>query len=161
MRKVFLLVLIGFLLAVGFHKPQKEVLVVESKPAVSHVEAPQTAFDKKLYSLTNKARIDAGKTPLRWSEKLHQSALIKCQDMLTKGYWSHNSPTQSWVDFLPKGFFSAGENLARNTKTPEHTEAMFMNSPEHKSNILGVYNKFGSAECGNLVVEHFELTDML
>lgn len=136
--------------------PQKEA--GEIKIHVSHVQAPELSFGGEVLQLTNQDRIANHKPRLAWSTKLYNSAKAKCQDMLTKGYWNHDSPTRKWYTFLPQGYTELGENLARDFTQPKYAEYAWMHSPEHKENILGHYNQLGAARCGNLMVVHFGYT---
>ncbi|MEK7447530.1 MAG: CAP domain-containing protein, partial [Patescibacteria group bacterium] len=71
---------------------------------------------------------------------LSQAAQEKLQDMFTKNYWDHTSPTgeKAWV-FIDKTGYSytvAGENLARGFVSADGMVDAWMDSPTHKKNIL-------------------------
>lgn len=156
MKKLLFFLTLGTLLFLAWPNQKKEV-PVEVKPTVqaAPTQQPTTDFDKQLFTLTNQDRANEGKPQLKWSGSLHASALTKCNDMLINNYWSHDSPTRTWLSFFPNQVAHDGENLARNYQTPQEVEEALMNSPEHKSNILSTFNYFGSAECGTITVEHF------
>ncbi len=93
-----------------------------------------------LLEQTNHARIQAGEPTLSINDKLNQAAYLKAQDMLAKQYWAHNAPdgTQPWKWFGDVGYNynEAGENLAKNFSTTSGVMTAWLNSSEHKANIL-------------------------
>ena len=99
---------------------------------------------------TNKTRTASNEAPLRLNTKLNQAAYLKAQDMLTDQYWDHNAPdgTEPWYWFGQVGYnySEAGENLAKNFTTTDAVMTAWLNSPEHKANILnGNYMEAGFA----------------
>lgn len=93
----------------------------------------------------------ANKLPaLRASPELSKAAALKAQDMYAKQYWAHNSPdgTQPWHWFQAVGYNynAAGENLAKNFSNSKATVTAWMESPEHRANILNEqYSEVGFA----------------
>lgn len=88
--------------------------------------------------------------PLQTSEKLNQAAFLKAQDMLIQQYWAHTAPdgTEPWKWFADVGYnyTNAGENLAKNFRTARAVTDAWMNSPEHRVNVLGAdYSDVGFA----------------
>jgi len=68
--------------------------------------------------------------------------------MAKNRYFSHTSPVYgSAFDMMQNAgisYRSAGENIARGQKTAEAVMKGWMNSPDHRSNILGSgYTKMG------------------
>ena len=59
---------------------------------------------------------------------------------MAKGYFAHNTPDGQtpWSFIAAQGYnyLAAGENLAVNFYQAEDVESVWMNSPEHKANIL-------------------------
>jgi hypothetical protein len=95
---------------------------------------------ENIISLTNASRISFGLTELKANSVLAKAAQSKADDMLEKGYFSHNTPDGKtpW-DFIAAAgysYLSAGENLAVNFVEAEDVENAWMNSPGHKANIL-------------------------
>jgi len=99
-----------------------------------------------LFTLTNQARASAGLAPLRNDSQLHSLAEWRAQDMSVRDYFSHEIPPQGYMVFHymdQRGiqYVLAGENIGwDNASDDEATpmiQQMFMNSPEHRSNILG------------------------
>ena len=93
-----------------------------------------------LLAETNQSRAQAGQNPLKINDKLDQAAYLKATDMFTKQYWAHNSPdgTTPWKWFGDVGYNynEAGENLAKNFTSTSAVMTAWMNSPDHKANIL-------------------------
>jgi len=115
-----------------------------------------SADESLLFSLTNQARAAAGLAPLRWDAQLASIARWRVQDMSTRDYFSHQIPPQGYLVFhymdqQGVSYVLAGENIgwvsniADDAATP-WIQQQFMNSPEHRSNILGT--KWDSAGVG-------------
>ncbi len=99
-----------------------------------------------LFNLTNQARASAGLAPLRDSAALHSLAEWRSKDMATRDYFSHQIPPQGYLVFHymdAQGikYVLAGENIgwdnAPDEQATQMIQQMFMNSPEHRANILG------------------------
>ncbi len=93
-----------------------------------------------LLTATNKDRSNYNVAALKINSKLDKAAQAKANDMAKRNYWSHNTPDGDppWVFITNAGYQykSAGENLAYGFITSEDTVAGWMNSPEHKANML-------------------------
>lgn len=93
-----------------------------------------------VFNLTNASRQSEKLSPLFWNDKLASAAQAKADDMLAKGYFSHNSPDGKlpWDFIVSTGYnyITAGENLAEGFKQAEATETAWMNSPGHRANIM-------------------------
>lgn len=93
-----------------------------------------------IIALTNASRTSFGLSKLNDNSLLAQAAQSKANDMLAKGYFSHNTPEGKtpWDFVVAAGYnyVSAGENLAVNFVEAEDVENAWMNSPGHKANIL-------------------------
>lgn len=89
---------------------------------------------------TNQARTDVGESTLKLNDKLNQAAYLKAQDMFADQYWAHVAPdgTQPWKWLTDVGYNynEAGENLAKGFTSTEAVMTAWMNSEEHKANIL-------------------------
>jgi hypothetical protein len=95
---------------------------------------------QNIITLTNESRQQFGVPALNENQILDKAAQAKADDMLAKGYFAHNSPDgrTPW-DFITAAGYSylmAGENLAVNFTEAEDVETAWMNSPDHKANIL-------------------------
>lgn len=96
--------------------------------------------NQQLLLLTNEKRQENGDSALTISDQLSQAAANKATDMFAKNYWAHNAPdgTTPWVFIKSSGYdyIYAGENLARGFTTSSDVITAWMNSPEHKQNML-------------------------
>jgi len=115
----------------------------------------------------NQDRAANGAGPLAWSASLARVAQYRAQDMLNRNYFSHYDPATGQLAFaqlmhlwgIP--YSTAGENIAWSTNpSMAGINTMFMNSPEHRANILnGAYRRLGVGVASNgvktMVVEVF------
>ena len=114
---------------------------------------------QQLLILTNQQRQDNNLPALTDNSELDQAAANKAADMFSKNYWAHNSPdgTTPWVFIKNAGYnyIYAGENLARGFNSASDVVNAWMNSPEHRQNILSPdYRNVGFAVAtGNLTGE--------
>ena len=109
-----------------------------------------TSATDALLSATNNERAKSQLQPFSISSKLSEAATLKAQDMLTHQYWAHVAPDGStpwkWFDQVGYRYSYAGENLAKNFRTPQAVVAAWMASPEHRVNILNDhYSEVGFA----------------
>ena len=89
---------------------------------------------------TNIERSQASLEQLSVDERLTRSAQAKAQHLAEHDYWDHYAPdgTSPW-HFMQEQNYTyqvAGENLARGFVYTESMIDAWMNSPEHRSNIL-------------------------
>ncbi len=102
------------------------------------------AYEKSTYELHNQTRASNGLATLCVHEALTQAAQYHSQDMIDKGYFSHNSyDGESYSARLERfgydSYEEVGENIAWGTGTnayPDSTFQSWMNSSEHQENIL-------------------------
>ena len=119
------------------------------------------------FSLVNQDRASNGVAPLAWSSSLARVAQYRAQDMLNRNYFSHYDPSTGQLAFVELlhlwgiPYSTAGENIAWSTDpSMAGINTMFMNSPEHRANILnGAYRRAGIGVASNgvktMVVEVF------
>lgn len=103
---------------------------------------------QSLLAYTNKERNKNNLASLTISDQLTKAAQAKAQDMVTKDYWAHNSPSGQtpWSFITNSGYQyqTAGENLAYGFRGAKDTVRGWMNSPEHRDNILNsTYQEVG------------------
>lgn len=94
-----------------------------------------------VWNLTNAERVKMGLRPLSYSKKLNAIAQEKANDMLTRQYFEHESPTGVGIKELSENFgyayLSIGENLALGDFASSSAVVDgWMNSPGHRANIL-------------------------
>ena len=119
------------------------------------------------FSLVNQDRAANGVAPLAYSAALARVAQYRAQDMLNRGYFSHYDPATGQLAFVGLlrlwgiPYTTAGENIAWSTNpSMAGINTMFMNSPEHRANILkAAYHRVGLGVASNgaktMVVEVF------
>ena len=119
------------------------------------------------FALVNQDRRANQVGPLSGSGALARVAQYRAQDMLNRNYFSHYDPSTGQLAFLQLfrlwgiGYTAAGENIAWSTNpSMAGINAMFMNSPEHRANILNpAYHHLGigvaSHGAKTIVVEVF------
>jgi hypothetical protein len=96
---------------------------------------------------TNDYRGRSNLPTLKQNDALSRAAQAKADQMITQNYWSHEAPdgTTPWYFFHKVGYdYSvAGENLAYGFATSDQVVTAWMNSAEHRENILGNYQDVG------------------
>lgn len=99
-----------------------------------------TAYAAQVFQLTNAERTSRGLRPLNAQPQLARSATLFSEYMASAGFFSHYGPDGS----TPPGRIAAqgyrwswwGENIAYLYSGPEDVVNLWMNSPEHRANIL-------------------------
>lgn len=95
-----------------------------------------------LIDYTNDSRLAYNQPPLVRSEKLDHAALLKGEDMVERGYFSHESPEGitpwHWFKEVGYNFLYAGENLAVDFTESKDVEQAWLDSPTHRANLLNV-----------------------
>jgi len=102
------------------------------------------AYEKSTYELHNQTRASNGLATLCLHETLTQAARSHSQEMIDKGYFSHNSyDGESFSARLERfgydSYEEVGENVAWGSGTNAYPDSIFqswMNSSEHQENIL-------------------------
>lgn len=98
-----------------------------------------TAAEQQMLDLVNRERANAGLSPLKADLELTKVARLKSQDMVNRGYFSHQSPTYGspfeMMSTYGIEYRTAGENIAGNSSV-ERAHNALMNSPGHRANIL-------------------------
>ncbi|MGC9599566.1 MAG: CAP domain-containing protein [Minisyncoccia bacterium] len=103
-----------------------------------------------LVDSTNQARAAADLPALRESGLLDAAAQEKANDMVTNNYFAHTSPSglTPWYWFQNVGyqFAVAGENLAVDFADSSDVTNAWLNSPEHRANIMNAgFSEIGMA----------------
>ena len=93
-----------------------------------------------LLNATNSQRSAYNQPSYELNSQLDAAAQTKANDMVTKNYWSHNTPSgQTPWSFITSAGYNyqlAGENLAYGFNNASQVISGWMNSPEHRANIL-------------------------
>ncbi|GMF12231.1 unnamed protein product [Phytophthora lilii] len=110
-------------------------------------------YQTKMLELVNEQRAANGLSSLCMNSKLLSSALRHSKDMAANDYMAHNGSDGSTMEerITQAGFdwTAVGENVAAGQETVSDVMTAWMNSPEHKANILGDYKMFGTAYAFN------------
>lgn len=98
------------------------------------------AVDSPLITYANVSRTDANIRTLTVNSQLTKAAQAKAEDILANQYFDHTRPDgkQPW-DFIRESGYNyryAGENLAIGFTDYITVHKAWLNSPEHKRNIL-------------------------
>lgn len=108
-------------------------------PAPAPNPAQLTDKERQMIDLVNQERAKAGLESLAVDMRLVALAREKAQDMIDRGYFSHQSPTYgSPFDMMKAAgitYRTAGENIA-GAPTVERAHTALMNSEGHRRNIL-------------------------
>jgi len=116
--------------------------IVPSNPLITRVKRPSSVLSEiGVFTWTNTERALNGRVPLSRSELLDSVAEAKLNDMFTRQYFAHVSPTGDGVSDLAKSigyeFLLIGENLALGDfKDDEVLLTAWMDSTGHRANIL-------------------------
>jgi hypothetical protein len=99
---------------------------------------------------TNASRSSNNVAPLTISPLLQVAAQDKANDMVANNYFAHTSPAGvtpwDWFEKVDYNFIYAGENLAVNFSDSQDVTNAWMNSPEHRANILNTnFTQIGMA----------------
>lgn len=129
-------------------KPTAPAPMPEPTPVTPPAQPPQVvipepagmnAEEALMLQLINTERQKNGLKPLQPMDKLNQLARMKSEDIITKNYFSHTSPTYgSFVNMVYNAgirYRSVGENLAK-ARNASHAFVLLMASSGHKANIL-------------------------
>ena len=132
-------------------------LIVNSMWSTHSVLGASSDYSSQtLLSATNKAREAAAETNLTIDPLLTTAAQAKADDMASRNYWAHNTPDGKapWTFITAAGYSYelAGENLAYGFNGADEAVTGWINSQEHRDNILnaGYQNVgFGVAHASN------------
>jgi uncharacterized YkwD family protein len=120
-------------------------------PAQKPNAAPSARISQiaqQVIELTNNERRKNGLPPLSADASLSKVAQTKTNDMNSKHYFSHTSPTYGSPFDMMRDFGvtyrAAGENIAMGQTTAQQVVTSWMNSEGHRKNILSTsYTNIG------------------
>lgn len=112
------------------------------------VSSTVTNNEQQVLVLCNQIRAKYGLPSLTMNWQLERMGRIKAQEMASKNYFSHTSPTYGSPFQMMKAFgisySNAGENIAAGQPTPQAVVNSWMNSSGHRANILSkTYTQIG------------------
>lgn len=107
-----------------------------------------TTYENQVITLVNQERARRGLVKLTKNSTMCYVARLKSQDMISRNYFSHISPTYgspfTMMQHFGIRFSAAGENIAYGQQSPQAVMTAWMNSPGHRANILSAsYNQIG------------------
>ena len=110
--------------------------------------------EAEVVRLVNAIRSENGLRPLTVNWELSRVARYKSEDMSSRGYFSHNSPTYGspfqMMQSFGLSYRTAGENIAYGQRTPAAVVDAWMNSSGHRANILSsAYTQIGVGYCAS------------
>lgn len=113
------------------------------------ITAQNSEFEEwamQVLELTNKERAKKAISPLIWNDSLAELGQEHCDDMINRGFFSHNNPdNETPFDRMKKAGISyrvAGENIAAGQYSPEAVITSWMNSAGHMKNIMNPNFKY-------------------
>lgn len=106
------------------------------------------SFRRQCFDLANAARALEGLPPLAWDEQAAAAAQRHSGDMKEQDFFEHVNPRgETPFDRLAQEgvqYFSAAENIAAGQVSAIFAHQGWMNSPDHRQNILGDFERMGS-----------------
>jgi uncharacterized protein YkwD len=138
--------------SVGLVEPGDEEQKVRT-PTAPPVPAVPVLNAQEILAALNASRALERLAPLVVDARLAAAADDKLNDMLRRGYFDHKNPEGKYIwDTLMRrcAFRMTAENLARGMSDAGAMEKSWMNSPQHRENILNpVYKLTGIAVSQN------------
>jgi uncharacterized protein YkwD len=118
-------------------------------------------FEREVIRLTNIERVAAGQSILTEYAPLMMSARFKAKSLSHLDYWAHTSPVYGNFYNIIREVFgvtgrSLGENLGKGHPTPEDVVQGWMDSPDHRNNLLSPNHSYiGVGFYENHWAQHF------
>ncbi len=148
--RMFLAALVAVLAAmvVSATQPQEANATTVGVTTCSGTTIQLTTDEKRTLDLHNQTRVANGLPRLCVHPALTNAARSHSQEMLTKGYFSHNSSNGDTIEVRLKrfgytssgySFWKVGENIywgSGTSASPDSAFKWWMNSAGHKANIL-------------------------
>lgn len=129
-----------------------QIPVTSSKPfgncGGAVIQAVKPDFEQAIVEQTNQVRMQHGLPPLKRVEALDESARFHAADMSVNNYFDHNTMAREngkvtqvcdpWnrIQAYYSDWQALAENIAAGQRSPEMAMNGWMNSPEHRHNIL-------------------------
>jgi Cysteine-rich secretory protein family len=135
------------------------LVVLAGQMALQGSSLTALVLPRVLIDATNNDRKIADLTGLTVNPLLQEAAQDKADDMASKSYFAHTSPDGKtpwyWFDQVGYNYKYAGENLAIDFSESADVETAWMNSPEHRANILdGNFTEIGMATADGFYEGH-------
>jgi uncharacterized protein YkwD len=136
----------ALLLVLAFALGSAGTAAAPQPAAAWNTGVPDATSEALLTALTNETRMADRLATLRVDQELLEIARWRSADMAERGYFGHDIPptgTKVFNELSERGYcyVVAGENIGwlsgRDAGSEERIHAMFLDSPKHKSLILG------------------------
>ena len=125
---------------------------VEEQDAASRNESQISGFDRRkaeeAFTKVNEQRAANGVSELTWDENLYELACTRAKEIATS--FSHQRPDGTYVGEVIIGQYGAygcGENIASNYRSVTNLINGWLNSQEHKENMLDSRFTSGTIGC--------------
>lgn len=126
-------VLMVFVLVASLHL---ETASAASTQTVKMAGKAYYGYAFEVLNLVNQERQKEGLKSLAMDVEMLEAAMDRAAE--TNVYFSHTRPDGSdCFEIFPQGLWAYGENIAAGQPSPESVMDSWMNSPGHRSNILG------------------------
>ncbi|HOM02713.1 MAG TPA: CAP-associated domain-containing protein, partial [Acetivibrio sp.] len=110
-------------------------------------EELRISYEREIFDLANAVRVRNGLEPFEWDNEIAKVAWAHSKDMIINDFFSHNNlQGESPFDRMKKAgitYSSAGENIAIGQIDAIYAHEAWMNSPGHRANILGKFERLG------------------
>ncbi len=121
---------------------------------IPSVNSSVRTYETEVIRLANEYRVKNGLKALTENWELSRVARYKAQDMHDSGYFAHKSPVYGDPFQMIKSFGlayrAAGENIAMGYKTPQAVVTGWINSPDHRANLLNKnFTQIGVGYCAD------------
>ena len=98
-------------------------------------DAVSENFAREILELVNYERSKEHLKPLKLSSPLCHYAQIRAKEITKK--FSHTRPSgYSFFTVIPKPYRTVGENIAAGQRSPQEVVQAWMDSPDHRKNIM-------------------------
>lgn len=110
-------------------------------------ERLRQSFERQSFDLANAVRVRMGLAPFEWDEQMSHISQLHSEDMALNDFFEHhNLQGETPFDRMEAGgieYRAAAENIAAGQKSAIFAHEGWMNSPGHRSSILGDYERLG------------------
>ncbi|MZP30197.1 hypothetical protein GTO91_10800 [Heliobacterium undosum] len=109
-------------------------------PAGEALQQLTRGYERQVVDITNAIRVSLKGNPVSWDEDMAVLARAHCRDMADNRFFSHDSPTKGTfaqrVERSGVPYRIAGENLAMGYVDAIQATYSWLNSPDHRENLL-------------------------
>jgi hypothetical protein len=119
------------------------LVALSASVALAPAAGADVAEEARLYELTNQSRAQNGLGALSYDGAATGVARAWAQELANSGSLRHNPNLVAQVDaHVTRDWTRLGENVGYSS-TVDQVQTAYMNSPGHRANILGDYNRVG------------------